>query len=269
MSIFFADKFFKESSPQLELLHTSFTRVDKKWQGEVVRSQYSRLYFIKSGSFFVIDDEGARTDFREGGVYLIPSGYSYVYGCDEGNELFSFHIRLFDFDNLDLLGRFKKPIFCNMQIDLERLYDVINRQGVTSSLVLKSEIYRALSEIALISDGFLDTPKYSKEIAAAIDYVTEHLSARLSVSEIADAVNLANSTLSAKFRREVGMSVGDYIDYRVILAAAQMLFSEKSSILEISEQLGFCDQFYFSRRFKERYGVSPQKFRKCDNSTKR
>ena len=262
MSVFFADKFFKESAPQLELLHASFTRVDKKWQGEVVRSQYSRLYFLKSGSFFVIGDNGERTDFYTGGVYLIPSGYSYTYGCEEENELYSFHIRLFGFDNLDLLGRFKKPVFCKMQTDLDRLSEVINQRGVTPSLVLKSEIYRALAEIALTSDGLLDTPLYSNDVSLAIDYISSHLSARLSVSEIAEAVNLANSTLTAKFRREVGMSVGEYVDYRVILAAAQILLSEESSILEISERLGFCDQFYFSRRFKERYGKSPQKFRK-------
>jgi AraC-like DNA-binding protein len=149
-----------------------------------------------------------------------------------------------------------------MQTDLERLSGIINQRGVTSSLVLKSEIYRALSEIALQSGGLLDTAIYSADVSRAIEYVSSHLSARLTVSEIADAVNLATSTLSGKFRREVGMSVGEYIDYRVILAAAQMLFSDDRSILEISEELGFCDQFYFSRRFKERYGVSPQKFRK-------
>ncbi len=262
MSIFFADKFLKESAPQLELLHSSFNHVDSKWQGEVIRSQYSRLYFIKSGSFFIVDNEGERTDFHTGGVYLIPSGYSYTYGCETENELYSFHIRLFGFDNLDLLGRFKKPVFCKMETNLDRLSEIINKQGVTPSLVLKSEIYRALSEIALMCGGLLDTAIYSDDVASAIDYVSSHLSARLSVSEIADAVNLANSTLSAKFRREVGMSVGEYIDYRVVLAAAQMLFSERSSISEISDSLGFCDQFYFSRRFKERYGVSPQKFRK-------
>lgn len=262
MNIFFADKFLKESAPQLELLHSSFNYVDTHWQGEVIRSQYSRLYFIKSGSFFIVDNEGERTDFYAGGVYLIPSGYSYKYGCEAENELYSFHIRLFGFDNIDLLSRFKKPVFCNMDIDLDLLSKIINQQGVTPSLVLKSQIYRALSEIALNNSGLLDAPIYSSDVNSAINYVSDHLSARLSVSEIARALNMANSTLSTKFRREVGMSVGEYIDYRVILTAAQMLFSEKLSILEISDSLGFCDQFYFSRRFKKRYGVSPQKFRK-------
>ena len=33
-------------------------------------------------------------------------------------------------------------------------------------------------------------------------------------------------------------------------------------VSEVSERLGFCDQFYFSRYFKKRCGESPLKYRK-------
>ena len=255
------NKFPRQLKHNLELLNMGYAHVNTKWHGNAVHSQYSRLYFIKSGAFFIVNNEGVRTDFKKGGVYLIPSGYTYTYGCEEENEHYFFHIRLYGFDNIDLLGRFNKPIFCDIKTDLDRLSKMIDIGSITASLVIKSEIYRALSEIAVNSDGLLDTANYSNDINSAISYISDNLTAKLSVSEIANAVNLATSTLSAKFRREVGMGVGEYVDYRVILSAAKMLLSTKSSILEISDALGFCDQFYFSRRFKARYGVSPQKFR--------
>ena len=236
---------FKDNVETLEMLKFGYARVGKDWQGEAIRSQYSRLYFIKRGSFYVIDGDGQRTDFYEGGIYLIPSGFSYTYGCEDENEHYYFHIRLFGFDKLS---------------------DIINSPSITASLVIKSELYFVLSEIALNSCGLLDTTVYSNDINSAINYVSTNLSAGLSVSEIAQAVNLAVSTLSSKFRREVGMSVGEYIDYRVTLAAAQMLLTKNNSILEISDALGFCDQFYFSRRFKARYRVSPKKFRKLQTA---
>ena len=246
----------------LELLKSGYARKDSRWHGAAIRSQYSRLYFIKRGSFFIIDTDGHRTEFCEGGIYLIPSGYSYSFGCDEENEQYYFHIRLFGYDHMDLLGRFKKPVYCRIQTDYDRLSKAIHLHSTTASLVIQSEIYRVLSEIAINNSGILDAQTYSNDINNAIDYISAHLSAHLTISEIAKAVNLANSTLSSKFRREVGMSVGEYIDYRVILVAMQMLISSESTILEISNLLGFCDQFYFSRRFKKRYGVSPQHFRK-------
>ena len=257
-----AQNLLPKHTSRLELLNMGFARVTKAWQGKAIQSQYSRLYFIKSGSFYVVDTSGNKTTFNCGGAYLIPSGYSYSYGCEEENEHYYFHIRLYGFDNIDLLGRFKAPIFCEIAPDFDNLYQSINNKSVTDSLIIKSEIYRALSKIAIISNGLLDTSNYSSDINSAITYIFEHLSARLTISEIASAVKLASSTLSAKFRREVGMSVGEYVDYIVILESTKMLIDGKRNIAEISEALGFCDQFYFSRRFKARYGVSPQRFLK-------
>ena len=101
----------------------------------------------------------------------------------------------------------------------------------------------------------------SFEINSAIDFISENLTAALTVSEIATAVNIANSTLSAKFKKEVGVSVSEYLDYRLILSAMELLTTTEKSISEISDILGYSDQFYFSRRFKKRYGISPKKFR--------
>ena len=54
----------------LEILHSGIAAVNKEWNGKAIRSQYSRLYFIKSGSFFVVGEDGRKTVFSENGVYL-------------------------------------------------------------------------------------------------------------------------------------------------------------------------------------------------------
>lgn len=262
MKDFFDYKFVTQ---HLELLHSGYARLDKNWKGKAVRSQYSRLYFIKKGSFYVIGNDGERIDFVEGGIYLIPSGYSYVYGCDGINEQYYFHIRLFGFDNIDLLGRFKKPVFCRTYTDFDKFFEMMSSMSMTSSLFIKSEIYSTISNLAYSSNGLLDSAIYSNDVNSVINYVSTYLSAGITVFEIANAINMAKSTISAKFKREVGMSIGEYVDYIVILTSARMLITEKKTISEISDLLGFCDQFYFSRRFKARYGVSPQKFRKNYN----
>ena len=249
----------------LEILHSGIAAVNKEWNGKAIRSQYSRLYFIKSGSFFVVGEDGRKTVFSENGVYLIPSGYSYIYGCDNQNEHCYFHIRLFGLDKTDLLGRLKEPIFCKNKNDMESFSSIIISKQTASSLAIKSEIYSALSMVALRTGNLLDAPVYSHEISEAINYISNNLRATLSVKEIADYAGIAKSTLSMKFRREVGMSVGEYVDYRVVFTAMQMLISTNKSISEISDYLGFCDQFYFSRRFKDSYGISPKKFRNTKN----
>ncbi|MBQ3219724.1 MAG: AraC family transcriptional regulator, partial [Clostridia bacterium] len=42
----------------------------------------------------------------------------------------------------------------------------------------------------------------------------------------------------------------------------QLLLQNKITIREISDRYNFYDQFYFSRCFKKRYGISPTEYRK-------
>ena len=46
----------------------------------------------------------------------------------------------------------------------------------------------------------------------------------------------------------------------IIIDSINMLMGGNMSVGEISEKLGFCDQFYFSRRFKKRFGLSPREY---------
>ena len=68
--------------------------------------------------------------------------------------------------------------------------------------------------------------------------------------------------MSEKFRQEVGVTLGKYIDDQLMAAAQWQLLKTKVSIGEISDALGYCDQFYFSRRFKQLCGETPLQYRK-------
>ena len=57
-------------------------------------------------------------------------------------------------------------------------------------------------------------------------------------------------------------TVTRYIDDAIMFEAEQLLLKSDLTVLQISERFGFCDQFYFSRRFKMKYGETPQKYRK-------
>ena len=248
--------------PELDILCAGEATVYGDWHGEVISSQYSRLYFILEGGFYIESTVGERTELSVGRAYLVPSGYSYSFGCESEARHIYFHIRLSDYDSIDILSRLEKPTSVTFSLDGERLSRMLRTDGIESSLLIESEIMRAITELSLSKSGSLSTPSYSKSVSCAIDYISENLSVQLSVSEIADAVYIAKSTLSVTFRRETGMSIGEYIDYRVMLSAVKQLLATRRKILDISDSLGFCDQFYFSRRFKEKYGVSPREFRR-------
>ena len=89
-----------------------------------------------------------------------------------------------------------------------------------------------------------------------------NISADLSMEKIAKALSTSSEKLRKTFRSETGISIGKYIDNRVMHKAELMVREDRYSIKEISDILGFCDQFYFSRCFTRKFGISPRTYRK-------
>jgi two-component system response regulator YesN len=59
----------------------------------------------------------------------------------------------------------------------------------------------------------------------------------------------------------VGISLGKYIDDQLIASAQRQLSQTQASIGQISNALGYSNQCYFSRRFKQISGMTPQAYR--------
>ena len=87
----------------------------------------------------------------------------------------------------------------------------------------------------------------------------------LSVKEIAAALYTSESRIQKAFKAEVGTPLGRYVTDRLFFFAEEQLRITNRSIKVISEELGFCDSFYFSRLFTKRYGISPSRYRKQFN----
>ena len=85
---------------------------------------------------------------------------------------------------------------------------------------------------------------------------------QLTVSQIAEYCFISKSTLTKHFKKELSVSVNEYICNTVLADAEMLLSTTNVSVSEISSRLGFSDQFYFSRKFKEKFGISPREYRK-------
>ena len=137
----------------------------------------------------------------------------------------------------------------------------------TQSLLL-GEIWNT---ILFFANRFLSVQsqggEYGQTVKDAIEYIRGHLHAGLTVKEVAEAAFCSVSRLGENFRREMGITTAQYIEDLVMFQAQkQLVFSEKT-VGEISAELGFCDQFYFSRRFQKRFALTPREYRKLHAKT--
>jgi AraC family transcriptional regulator of arabinose operon len=97
--------------------------------------------------------------------------------------------------------------------------------------------------------------------AKSIQFMKEHLREPLQISTLATVVNLSRSHYTTLFRRVTGYAPLRYLNHLRMQRAVQLLSTTNLSIKEISDQLGFSDQFYFSRAFTKMHGHAPSAHR--------
>ena len=78
---------------------------------------------------------------------------------------------------------------------------------------------------------------------------------------VAQKVCLSTSRIAHIFKDQIGMSIGEWRQEQRVNRAKLLLQTTNLNIADISRTIGFDDQLYFSRIFKKRIGLSPQKYR--------
>ena len=253
----------KASRTNLGLLCFGHAKVGTEWNGKIYNSIHSRLYYIISGNAYIITSSNDKIIFEPGCWYLIPSGCSFVYGCDESMEHLYFHLKLHDVDGIDLANKFSSPVRWQSEKDNSDFFiKLLPSDNILNGMKVHNQVYSILISIIEKYDLNLKSKELSPCVTKAIRYIRQHLSAQLEVEEIARYAYVSKSTLTKKFNKELSMSVINYVYDTIMFEAGQLLSNSNMSVFAVSEKFGFTDQFYFSKRFKAKFGMSPREYRK-------
>lgn len=106
------------------------------------------------------------------------------------------------------------------------------------------------------------TLNWSKQVVCELQgYIKHHLDCPLRLQELSDIVSISPSYLSRIFRQVTGQTITNYIQSIKITKALELLADAERPLCEIAEELGYYDQFHFSKVFKGYVGVSPTAYR--------
>lgn len=103
--------------------------------------------------------------------------------------------------------------------------------------------------------------QFSKTIATCRNYINKNVYEDISHRDIAEMIGLSPKYLSVLFKKEVNMTIGEYIQQTKIEEAKKLLAYSSNSILDISALLNFSDQSYFTKVFKNIVGITPKIYR--------
>lgn len=100
------------------------------------------------------------------------------------------------------------------------------------------------------------------EVAKALLYINKHYMKKISLDDVAKEVGLSKEYVSRLFLREVGMNLFHYLtEVRMHKAAENLISTPSMLIKEVAAAVGFENQYFFSTKFKEYYGVSPNAYK--------
>ena len=247
---------------EINILRACFANLDERWNFKTNGADYNRLYFVTSGSGFLCTEKQF-IKMTPGNVYFIPTGCRFSCGCEHLEKLF-FHINITTTEKYDLHFKNDK-IYCipyaieeienlKSRILSDNYIDIIMIKAVLLNVIGKFCDAYSLSKAKVIS--------YSEFVENIITHIDENTSIKLKVSDIAKALFVSESKLRNVFLSETKIPIGKYIDDMIFIKAKRLLIEENAKIGKISAELGFCDQFYFSRRFKQKFGLTPYEYKK-------
>lgn len=121
-------------------------------------------------------------------------------------------------------------------------------------------------EIAAIAKKYrgADEPGTTRKddiLLSFLKKLSEHFKEERSVQYYADALFLTPKHLTKTVKELTTKTCGEFIDEMVIAEAKILLGDLSYSVGQVADHLHFSDQFFFSKFFKKRTGMSPKEYK--------
>lgn len=235
---------------------------------------YYLLHLVLSGKgkLFVNNKE---YQLHEGQLFLVEPNRIISYIADEedpwtyswvgfnGNTA-DLYMKRLEFAYPTLIRNINKKDFNNMGMILNELVS-LKVDEATSELRANGLLFLFLSYLGnpkkIADSNDLAELDYDSFVDKAIFLVEQHYGESLTVEKIAKRLNINRTYLSHIFVKQTGFALKQYIVNFRITQSEEMLFTTNWSIDLISRLCGFNDPSYFSKKFKNKWKVSPTQYR--------
>lgn len=108
--------------------------------------------------------------------------------------------------------------------------------------------------------------QYNEHTRKAIYYIEENYCRNISLSDIAEAINVNSSYLSRLFKNDTGQNIIEYLNKIRMDKAASLIDEGKYSLKEISYKVGIQNYNYFFKLYKKYFGITPLEHKKKDSN---
>ncbi len=215
-------------------------------------------------------EEVRNLDIQLDALFSAMSNYELVNIHDELEQLFRLAHGLhskFSIQNFamflitklnDYLQTRNENLFQLLELDLSKLDILLQFETIDD---IHSWLRRRTFEIS----EKLHTKKKGKHwklVQEIIEYVTGRLHESVTLRDVADHFSFSPNYLGHLFKEETGKNFSDALIALRMEKACELLKDTNLKIYEVADRVGYRYLPYFSRQFKETYGMKPMEYRR-------
>jgi len=228
------------------------------------------IVYVVDGRGKYADSNGIRKNIETGDVMILFPDIAHVYNPLPGTywvtNYLCFQGPVFDLWRRQGLLDPRKPVHhaepvAEWSRRIESVVDASRQAGSAPSLLGICRLQQLLADIvtgAGRSTVYQDDLHWLERVSGLIE---ANLAGPTDWNNLAHQVGLSAESFRKRFTRLAGQPPARYRMGRLMDRACELMQNRSLKDRQIAESLGFCDEFYFSRRFKSITGQSPRQFR--------
>ena len=146
-----------------------------------------------------------------------------------------------------------------------QIFDEVRNQLPLFQMKACASIFSLLADV-LTKERRKEQPNIHQQMVQKAKYLMEsNIFGAINLSKISEELGISTSRLNEIFKIYTSMTPYQYYIHIKIHKAESLLERENISVKEAAYKMGFDDQYYFSRLFKNKTGVSPSDWKKYIN----
>lgn len=225
------------------------------------------IYFILEGSCTYFIDNRVY-DISPGDIVVIPDGIIHHTKYDNRKHsriLINCSRRFVPVSVLSDMSTnfylFRNPsIFDEAHGILKKIEEEYKRKDRLSEEIIACYTHSLFYLLVRNKENCSSVEMKNKIIEQAVNYVQDNFHMPITLTETAKRFSVSPEHFSRMFKKETGFGFCKYLNSVRLQQAEKILKETKNpNITKIAADCGFDDSNYFSKKFKEMYGVSPKK----------
>lgn len=145
-----------------------------------------------------------------------------------------------------------------LELELAERRDGYREAAVAHLTLLLVDVSRLAADI--VGDLRL---RHEPLLADVFGFIEARYHERISLRDVASALNLSPAHLTTAVRRKTGRTVQEWIVERRMAQSRRLLVETDLTVEEIGRKVGYADPTYFVRSFRRAHGTTPLRWRRA------